>query len=102
MRLIEREALPLVWPDKAALRTTYERIKSIHAGAYGWEPPDLPSAGLAQSRRLRSYVRRWVNEWDLLRLYPGVDLTVEAEEEAGPAYTEDTALEHASETGLIE
>ncbi len=102
MRLIDREALTLDAPDDKTLRNTYERLKSMHAEAYGWQPPDLPSVAKSRTRRLRSYIRRWVNEWDLARLYPGVALTVETEEEAGPGYTEDTALEHSSETGLLE
>ena len=97
MRLIEREALSLAPPGDDTLRETYQRLKSMHAIAYRWDPPELPVAVSSRTRRLRSYVRRWVNEWDLLRLYPGTELQVESEETTGPHYTEDAALEHSAE-----
>ena len=45
---------------------------------------------------MRSFVRRWVNEWDLRRLYPGAELSTEVEEDMRPSYEEDDALERAS------
>jgi hypothetical protein len=42
---------------------------------------------------MRSYVRRWVNEWDLRRLYPGAALETEEEQEMGPTYEQDESLE---------
>jgi hypothetical protein len=41
---------------------------------------------------MRSYVRRWINEWDLKRLYPGESVqTVETELRVD--YTESPELE---------
>lgn len=92
MRLIERESLRLEPPTDERLRTTYDRLRSIHGSAYGWEPPDIAWADRSLTRPIRSYVRRWINEWDLLRLYPGE--TVETEEvELRPTYQEDQSLE---------
>lgn len=102
MRIIEREALPLESPGDNVLRETYKKLKAMHGDAYGWTPPELPAIGASRTRRLRSYVRRWVNQWDLLRLYPGTALSVETEEESGPGYAEDTALEHSGEPALCE
>lgn len=102
MRLIEREALMLEAPDGATLAHTYQRLKDIHARAYKWDPPEIPTAALSMRRSMRSYVRRWVNEWDLRRLYPGVALSTEVEEELRPSYEVDAALEEAPETALIE
>lgn len=51
---------------------------------------------------MRSYVRRWVNEWDLRRLYPAVELSTEEEQEIRPTYEEDDSLEEASEPLQIE
>ena len=42
---------------------------------------------------MRSYIRRWVNEWDLRRLYPGAELAPEIEQEMHPTYEEDKAFE---------
>ena len=93
MRLIEREALLLEPPDEATLRQVYERLKEIHSKAYDWDPPGIPWPAAAITRRMRSYVRRWVNEWDLRRLYPGASLSAEEEQEIRPTYTQDDLLE---------
>jgi hypothetical protein len=80
MREIEREALHLAAPDNAALQQTHDTLRRIHADAYQWTPRDLSSSKTSITRQMRSYVRRWINEWDLQRLYPGETLqTVETE-----------------------
>jgi hypothetical protein len=99
MRIIEREAVMLRPPTEEMLLETYERLKGIHARAYAWDPPAIASADLAMRRAMRSHVRRWMNEWDLKRLYPGVTVSTE-ERELRPTYEEDEALEETpSETG---
>jgi len=98
MRLIERAVVPLQPPNEATLSRTYERLKTIHAAAYSWEPPELPPVGQSVTRRMRSYVRRWVNEWDLRRLYPGCDIITDDEQEMRPTYEADEDLEVPSET----
>jgi hypothetical protein len=45
---------------------------------------------------MRSYVRRWINEWDLQRLYPGEALLT-VETELTMDYSEVPELEQASE-----
>jgi len=45
---------------------------------------------------MRSYVRRWINEWDLRRLYPDAVISTE-EEELRPHYDEDREIEVPSE-----
>jgi hypothetical protein len=97
MRLIEREALTLLPPDEATLTNTYRRLKEIHAKAYDWDPPEIPTNVTSISRRMRSYVRRWVNEWDLKRLYPGAEICTEDEQEIKPTYEEDESLERPSD-----
>jgi len=99
MRIIEREAIGLRPPTKETLLDTYERLKAIHAHAYAWDPPAIAFADLATSRAMRSHVRRWINEWDLKRLFPGATVDTE-ERELRPTYEEDLALEEAPpETG---
>jgi hypothetical protein len=92
MRIIQREAIPLEAPTRDGLRKTYEALKGIHSEAYNWNPPELPSAAPSVTGRMRSYVRRWINEWDLNRLYPGEAIqTVETELRVD--YTESRELE---------
>jgi hypothetical protein len=92
MRIIQRESVPLERPDSAALNKTYETLKRIHSEAHRWSPPDMPSATPSVTRPMRSYVRRWINEWDLKRLYPGEPVqTVETELRVD--YTESPELE---------
>jgi hypothetical protein len=97
MRLIQRDAIALQPPDECTLQQTYHRLKEIHGNAYRWVPPEIPSSGATVSRRMRSYVRRWVNEWDLIRLYPGAEFCTEDEQEIRPTYTQDQDLEHPFE-----
>jgi hypothetical protein len=95
MRLIEREATILQPPDESTLQRTYEQIKLIHAKAYGWNPPEIAWADAATSRQLRSHVRRWVNEWDLRRLYPDAEISTDEEVGLQPTYEQDLLLELA-------
>ncbi|MFZ0866010.1 MAG: BREX system ATP-binding domain-containing protein [Candidatus Sulfotelmatobacter sp.] len=97
MRLIERSIVLLQPPDDATLLKTYERLKTMHAAAYSWDPPAIPPPRTSVTRRMRSYVRRWVNEWDLRRLYPGVNIVTDDEQEMKPTYDADEDLETASE-----
>ncbi len=89
MRVIESMALPLDRPDEATLKRTYERLKEVYAAAYGWSPPDVPFPEYMASRQMRSYVRYWINAWDLKRLYPDEELGGIEEDELRPTYTED-------------
>ena len=94
MRIIEREAIVLRPPTQEMLVQTYELLKGIHARAYAWDPPAIASADLAMTRAMRSHVRRWMNEWDLKRLYPGATVSTE-EHELRPTYEEDLSLEES-------
>jgi bacteriophage exclusion system BrxC/D-like protein len=80
MRVIQRDAVLLEPPDDTTLQATHDALRRIYSSAYGWMPNDLQVARTSVARRMRSYVRRWINEWDLQRLYPGEALqTVETE-----------------------
>lgn len=97
MRMIERDALSLRPPNRETLEHAYQRLKALHASAYRWEPPEIEIAVTSTTRRMRSYIRRWVNEWDLLRLYPGVTISTEDEQEMTPSYDQNESLEQPSE-----
>lgn len=65
-------------------------------GQWFWGPSEIPPLGASLARRMRPCVRRWVNEWDLRRLYPDVEIQTEDGEEAlGPTDTTDENLETA-------
>lgn len=96
MRVMERDQLRLQPPDRDELDRTYAKLKSIHAKAFGWDPPDVEGLERLPSNRMRQYVRAWINEWDLRRLDPDyapdiaatevvVDLTDDAELEGAGA-----------------
>ena len=70
MRMIERDRLALKPPDAETLDRLREQLREIHGAAYDWQPPELAAGERATSTSMRQYVRRWINEWDLLRLYP--------------------------------
>lgn len=96
MRIIQREALTLEPPTVTTLEATHVRLREIHAQAYGWEPPAVQTGDVSMRRAMRSHVRRLINEWDLLRLYPGAGVHTE-EQEMRPTYVEDEALEEQAE-----
>jgi hypothetical protein len=70
MRMIVREPLRLRGPDRTMLERTREEVRALHARAFAWHPPDLGAGEQLSTTRIRQYVRRWINEWDLKRLYP--------------------------------
>jgi hypothetical protein len=70
MRRIEHDMVLLSPPDDAELDRAYNALKTLHADAFGWSPPDVPGLERLGATRMRQYVRAWINEWDLLRLDP--------------------------------
>lgn len=98
MGLIERDGITLVPPDDSTLQTTYHRIKEIHSLAFGWTAPDVGLGDRSIRRPMRAHVRRWINEWDLKRIYPTALVNTE-EEALRPSYSEDQDFERPSENG---
>ncbi len=97
MRIIQKEKLRLKAPDTQAVQQTCEKVRAIHAEAYGWQPPLLSVERLGITS-MREYVKRWITEWDLKRLDPAY--TPEIEKTAlDQNYSEDTTLETSSEEG---
>ena len=97
MRVIERDRTVLAPPGDASLLNTYEKLKEVHAEAYGWQPPEVWEDVHGRPRRMRSHVRRWIAEWDLHRLYPGSQPQLE-EQELHVDYSEDEAFEGNDDT----
>ena len=92
MKLIEGHAVPLTTPDSAVLASTHDGLRAIHAKAFDWMPPELAAGPQSLQRPMRSYVRRWINEWDLRRLYPEAKVDI-VEGDIGVSYEEDQDLE---------
>jgi hypothetical protein len=70
MNILAKNQVALHPPDNAELDATYEAIRKIHAEAFGWNPPEIAGLERLPSNRMRQYVRAWINEWDLIHLYP--------------------------------
>jgi len=103
MRVIQNDLIPLQPPDKASRDQTYEKVLSIHATAYQWSPPPVESGEFLSSKRMRQYVKEWITEWDLKRLYPDYKPDIEVIK-VDNVYTEDKDLEVESknnETGNL-
>ncbi|MDI9571401.1 MAG: DUF2791 family P-loop domain-containing protein [Pseudomonadota bacterium] len=96
MRIIQNEAIRLKSPDREALDETYEKIRSIHAKAYGWNPPQVPTIERMTTTRMRQYVKGWITEWDLKRLDETYKPDIEVEY-IKQDYTEDKKLEVETE-----
>jgi hypothetical protein len=95
MRLLGK-AVRLAPPSRRVVDETYEKVRVLHGQAYGWVPPPVNSAERATSTSMREYVRWWITEWDLKRLFPDYTPDVEATS-IGPTYAEDADLEAPSD-----
>ncbi|MEO6202743.1 MAG: hypothetical protein ABIP82_05935, partial [Nitrospirales bacterium] len=65
---------------------------ALHGSAYSWTPPPVSSVEKLSSTRMREYVRGWITEWDLRRLYPDAQLDIEILD-VRQTYDEDQELE---------
>lgn len=101
MRAIQKESKEIILlkpPDKEMLGQTYEKIQSIHAKAYNWDPPPVQSIESMTSTRMRQYVKGWITEWDLKRLDSGYTPEIEVIK-LEQDYAEDKNLEVETEEG---
>ena len=96
MRIIQRERIPLKAPDDTVVERTRNKIRSVYASAYDWEPPTVSSINGLVSTRMREYVKGWITEWDLKRLDPKGHVEIEITE-MKQDYTEDPNLQISSE-----
>ena len=82
MRLLERECESLNPPSDDDVNATVEKLRKLYSDAYGWDAPPLEgkAGGAGHQRRMRYKVRSAINEWDLMRLYPGSKPETESDE----------------------
>ena len=92
MRLIESERTRVIEPYDRMIEETQEKVRSLHASAYVWEPPTIPSLERLSSTRFREYVKGWITGWDLKRLGQGENVEIEVSP-LQQNYTEDPIFE---------
>jgi hypothetical protein len=84
-------------PNEESRKQIFDHVREIYAKAYNWQPTIIPTFGRYTSTRMREYIRGWITEWDLKRLYPDYESTIEVNE-IGSNYVEDENLQPKEET----
>lgn len=92
IHLIEEESEALIRPYDSMVDTLYEQLRGLHGSAYSWNPPPVSAVEKLSSTRMREYVRGWITEWDLRRLYPEAQLDIEIVD-VRQTYEEDQEME---------
>ncbi len=95
IRFIEQTGDALIRPYDSMVDELYEKLRTLHGSAYSWEAPPVSAVEKLASTRMREYVRGWITEWDLRRLYPNVQLDIEITE-VRQHYEEDQEFEAPS------
>ncbi|MCX5991236.1 MAG: DUF2791 family P-loop domain-containing protein [Chloroflexi bacterium] len=84
----------LARPSEATIAEIYAKVQAIYSQAYEWAPPSVYQTH--HDWRIRQHIKRWINEWDLRRLYP--DYTPEIEvSDLRHDYSEQPELGQSSE-----
>lgn len=97
--LIDGKSIPIVAPDSDHLASAHKEIARLYKVAYGWQPSKNPPKNSGLGVSMRAHVRRWIYEWDLARLYPGVEIGIETSDMPLDSYEEDDALSIEEEDG---
>jgi hypothetical protein len=84
----------LAKPGKATIHEIHDKVRAIYSQAYDWDPPEVYPK--IYDLRIRQYIKRWISEWDLRRLYPDYSPEIEITE-LRHDYTEMAELEQPSE-----
>jgi hypothetical protein len=100
MRFIGRDIVRLKGLDRASLDRIHQQVRELYAQVYGRDVPDHDAGERLSTTRLRQYVRRWINEWDLQRLYPEYVRGETVIEARAPDYSEAAALEITDESSV--
>ena len=96
---IERTVLlhRLTPPTDADLARCHDRLRGLYTDAYGWPAPPLPAPERTSSRTMRHYIKAWITQWDMARLYGAATSVVE--ETLASNYQEDESLGEAAAPG---
>jgi hypothetical protein len=96
MDALKKRPMHLTPPDHATLQQTLKKVRDLYCAAYGRQPPDIPVGAVLTSQSTRQYIKSWIMQWDLLRLYDEVSAPVF--KTLTQAYNEDPDLEAAGPT----
>ncbi|MCC6734914.1 MAG: DUF2791 family P-loop domain-containing protein [Bauldia sp.] len=69
MAALDGKATELRAPDEEVLRHSLDRVRGLYRASYGWEPPPIDIGPRRQRKSMREYIKSWVIEWDLRRIY---------------------------------
>jgi len=90
IKLIQSQRIPLSLPLPETIQEVHQIVRGLHLkghGWYMWEQDSEKIATIVPGTSMRKYVKSWVTEWDLLRLYPGEGCELE-ESSWKPSYEE--------------
>lgn len=90
-RTVQRHRL--MPPGDAELAACHDRLRALYRDAYDWDAPPLPRSERTASRTMRQYIKTWLTQWDMARLY-GATTAVVAETMAAN-YQEEAELSEA-------
>jgi hypothetical protein len=105
MRALQRRdpLRKLTPPDREALQECLAKVRRMYHRAYGWEPPPIDIGTMLASKTMRQYIKSWITEWDLLRLYgehgPIVVGTLKPDYSENPDVERDTGTADDDEPG---
>jgi hypothetical protein len=91
MQIIRRNKSSLERLNSVKIKEMFEKLRSVYAAAYGWQPPEAylePDI----TARIRQSIKRWITEWDLKRLHPDYQPLIQTTQLV-PAYSEILELE---------
>jgi len=80
MGIIQSERIPLGQPAPDTIQEVHQIVRGLHCKGHGWHMWGHASEGPANivvGASMRKYVKSWMTEWDLLRLYPGEECEIE-------------------------
>jgi hypothetical protein len=91
MRKIRQVPLEdMVLEETRDLKEVYNKTRHIYSQAYSWDPPSDYESN--NTWRIRQHIKRWINSWDLVRLYPEYQPDIQVSQ-LTQSYSEDLDLE---------
>ena len=80
MGLLQTQRIPLGQPSSGTIQEVHQIVRGLHFKGHGWRMWEQDAEGpatIVTGSSMRKYVKSWVTEWDLLRLYPGEECQIE-------------------------
>ena len=80
----------MILAENSDLRQVHEKSREMYCQAYGWNPPEDYETN--PTWRIRQHLKRWINAWDLVRLFPDYQPDIQVSD-LRQSYSEDLDLE---------